>query len=202
MSLNYNQTNITNFRLEIPDANITAGFKLNVQTALIPGIRIPVTNTPSGKQGLGRASLPGSSVEFDPLVCRFLVDENLTSWIDLYKWIIAINNYMTHDNVGWKEGTLPEFISLHILDNTKENIVLTIHYYGAWCSEMSEIEYTYTEDSDPAVTCVATFHYKYYVVEKDGIIIDTRESMEQKMIKNGGGSGGEMSVKGMHPSMR
>lgn len=198
MSVSYNQTNITNFLLDIPDANITKAFKLNVQSALIPGIRIPPTDMPSGTQGLGRARLPGSTVEFDPLVCRFLVDEKLDSWVDLYKWMLSINNYLTHDNVGWKEGTLPKFITLHILDNTKETIVMSIHYHGAWCSDLSEIEYTFVEDGDPAVTCVATFQYKYYIIEKDGVIIDTRESIQEKAQI----TGESPSRVGMHPSLR
>lgn len=198
MSVAYNQTNITNFALDIPDANITRAFKLNVQSALIPGIRIPPTNTPAGTKGLARANLPGSTVEFDPLVVRFLVDENLDAWVDLYTWMLSINNYLTHDNMGWNEGTLPKFITLHILDNTKENIVMSIHYYGAWCSDLGEIEYTFVEDSDPAVSCVATFNYKYYVIEKNGRIIETRESITER-----GQTTGESAPKiGRHPSQR
>lgn len=204
MSINYNQTNISNFVLDIPDANITKAFKLNVQSALIPGLRIPVTDTPSGTKGLGRAKLPGSTVEFDPLVCRFLVDEKLQSWIDLYKWMISINNYATLENTGWEDGVLPNFITLHILDNTKQNIVLSYHYYGAWVSDLSEIEYNYTEEGDPAVTCVATFQYKYFIVEKDGNIIDTRESIrDQITTKSTNISPIEESLKmSMHPSLR
>lgn len=205
MSINYNQTNISNFVLDIPDANITRAFKLNVQSALIPGLRIPVTDAPSGTKGLGRAKLPGSTIEFDPLVCRFLVDEEMKSWLDLYLWMISINNYATLENNGWEEGVLPKFITLHILNNTKTDIVLSIHYYGAWISDLSEIEYNYTEDGDPAVTCVATFNYKYYVVEKDGIIIDTRESIKSQIntrMKNSESIIEDSMKVSTHPSFR
>ena len=192
----FNQTNTTNFILDIPDANITKAFKLNVQSSLIPGIRIPVTDTPTGTKGLGRSKLPGSTVEFDPLVCRFLVDEDLDSWVDLYTWMISINNYLTHDNNGWHDGVLPKFITLHILDNTRTVPVMSIHYHGAWCSELGEIEYNYTEDGDPAITCVATFNYKYFVVEKDGKIIETRQSITDKASST---SDSGVSI-AMHPS--
>lgn len=198
MSLSYNQTNITNFLLDIPDANITKAFKLNVQSALIPGIRIPPTDVPAGTQGLARSRLPGSTVEFDPLVCRFLVDEDLKSWTDLYQWMLSLNNYVTHHSNGWEEGTLPQFVTLHVLDNTKQNIVLSIHYYGAWCSDLSEIEYMFTDEGDPAVTCVATFQYKYYIIERDGVLIDSRPSIRETATKTG-----ETYTKmSMHPSLR
>ena len=199
MAVAFNQTNITNFYIDIPDANITSAFRLNVQSALIPGIRIPPTAVPAGTKGIARASLPGSTVEFDPLVCRFLVDENLDSWIDLYKWMLSINNYITYDSNGWTDGVLPKFVTMHILDNTKENIVMSIHYYGAWCSDLGEIEFNTTEDGDPAVTCVATFQYKYYVIEKDGVIINTRDSIREKGQNTGESPKTSMAV---HPSMR
>lgn len=175
----YNQTNSRNFVLDIPDAGLTKAFKLNIQTALIPGVRIPVTETPSGTQGLGRARLPGSTVEFDPLVVRFLVDENLDSWLELYQWMLSINNYLTMENQAWEKGQVPEFITLHILDNNNSDIVMSLHYYGAWCSELGDLEFSYTEEGDNAMNCSATFSYKYVIIEKDGIIIDTKKSIRE-----------------------
>lgn len=189
MSL-HNQANITNFLFDIPDAGLTRGFQLNIQTALIPGIRISPTNVPSGSMGLGRANVPGSSMEFDPLVVRFLVDENLDSWLEMYRWMLIINNYLTLHNSAWDKGDakLPDHVTLNILDNCKKNIVLSIHYYGAWCSELGEIEFSYTEEGNPAITCTATFNYKYFQVEKDGVIIEDRLSMQENHVK-------EMSTK-------
>lgn len=166
--------------MEIPDSGITAKFKGNIQSALIPGVRIPVTDTPTGTKGLGRAKLPGSTFEFDPLVTRFVVDEDLDTWVELYKWMLSINNYLTLYNEGWEEGVLPKFITLHILDNTKTKIVMSIHYHGAWISDLGEIEYNFTEESDPAVTCMATFQYKYFTIERNGVIIDHRQSIHEQ----------------------
>lgn len=174
----YNTSNTTNFLLDIPDAGITEAFKLNVQTALIPGIRIPVTNAPTGTQGLGRANLPGSTFEFDPLVVRFLLDEDLDSWLQLYEWMLSINNYLTLKSDAWNSGQVPEFITLHVLDNTKTKPVISFHYYGAWCSELSDIEYNYSEDGNPPMTSTATFFYKFVKIEKNGKIIETRRSRD------------------------
>ena len=177
----YNQTNITNFRLDIPDADITKAFSLNVQSALIPGIRIPVTDMPLGNKGLGRAKLPGSTVDYDPLIVRVLVDENLDAYTDIYTWMLSINNYITHDNEGWKENVLPTCITLHILNNNRTKIVMSIHYYGAWPSDMADLEYNLTDESDPAVFLNVTFNYRYFTIEKDGIIITHRKTMEEQL---------------------
>lgn len=182
MSLNYNQTNVTNFRIDIPDANITKAFSMNVSSALIPGISIPVTNTPLGNKGLGRANIPGSTFEFEPLVVKVLVDENLDAWTDMYKWMLSINNYITHDNNGWEKGVLPEFITLHILNNDKTKIVMSIHYFDAWPQNLSDLEYDFREENDPAIYVNATFYFKHFVVEKNGVIIETRESMADQLL--------------------
>lgn len=196
MSL-HNQTNITNFVVEIPDCNITKAFKLNAQSVLIPGIRMPVTDVPAGTKGLARASLPGSTVEFDPFVCRFVVDEELDSWLELYKWMISINSYLAYDGNGFEDGVLPKFITLHILDNSRTKIVLSIHFYGAWCADIGEVEYNTTESTDIPVTSIATFHYKYMEVEKNGKIIIKRQSIKEQALANGKGN-----TAAVHPSMR
>jgi hypothetical protein len=183
LSAFFNQTNITNFALDVPDANITEAFKLNVQTALIPGISIPVTNTSLGPRGVGRANRPGSTFEFEPLVCRVLVDENLDAWLDIYKWMLALNNYMTQESNGWEPGVLPPFITLHILNNDKTKTVMSVHYYNAWPSMMGDLEYSFTDDGDPAINLNVTFHYSHFAIEKNGVIIETRESISDKLIK-------------------
>ncbi|AIX12135.1 tail completion and sheath stabilizer protein [Citrobacter phage Moon] len=188
----FNQTNITNFLVDIPDVGLTKGFTLNAQSANIPGIRIPITDVPSGTMGLGRANLPGSTFEFDPLMIRFLVDEELESWLQMYRWMIGINNYQTGDNFAWRDGSSPEHVSVHILDNSKTRIVLSIHYYGCWISDLGEVEFNTTEDTDPAITCQAILPYKYLQIEKDGKIITTRQNMTEAA----------NSRIGMHPSMR
>lgn len=193
----YNQANVTNFVIDIPDAGLTKAFKCNVTTALIPGIRTPIVEIPSGTQGLARSHLPGSTIEFDPLTVRFIVDENLDTWLELYRWMLSVNNYLTGDSSAHKSGNIPEFITLHVLDNTKTKIVLSVHYIGAFCSDIGELEFTYTEDGNPAITCTANFNYKYFLIEKDGVIISTKNSIAQQAIENGGAT-----IQGLHQNYK
>lgn len=194
----FNQTNATNFVLDIPDAGLTDAFQLNISSALIPGMSIPVTNTALGNKGLGRANIPGSTFEFEPLVVRVLMDEHLQSWVEIYKWMLSINNYITHDNNGWNPNVLPPFITLHILNNDKTKDILTLHYFGAWPQTVGDLEYDFTVDGDPAIYANITFQYKYFAVERNGVIIDTRESITDQLAK-----GKDRKTQGaLHPSMR
>lgn len=192
MSL-YNQINQTNFRMDIPNGKETEAFVLNIQTTTLPGIRIPMTDTPLGKKGLGRAQLPGSTFEHDPLMIRFLVDEYMTSYIQMYRWMLGINNYVSHDNSYWVTKQ-PEAVMLHVLDNDKKNIIMTYHMYGAWPSDLSELEFQYNEEGDPAITCMAILPFKYFEIEQDGKIITPRTPIKDFNMNNFG--------QGVHPSMR
>ncbi|MFT2526183.1 phage tail protein, partial [Escherichia coli] len=73
--------------------------------------------------------------EHDPLVIRFLVDEDLNSWLQMYQWMLSINNYVDFNSQAWKPGFTPPHVSVHMLDNSKKKIVMSFHYYGAWCSD-------------------------------------------------------------------
>lgn len=173
----FNQSNVTNFIVDIPDSGLTSSFSLNAQSATIPGFRIPSVETVTGPQGLGRALRAGTTFEHDPLIIRFLVDEEFESWLQMYKWMITTNNYLSGENTAQKSGGAPEFVTVHILDNSKTRIVLSVHYYKPFISDLSEVEFLYTEEGDPAMVCTATIPYVYMQVEKDGIIVSTRENI-------------------------
>lgn len=194
----FNQTNTTNFVFEVADSGLTKAFKLNVQAGPIPGVRIPISDVPGGTQGMSRAQLPGSTTEFDPLTIRFLVDEYFESWLEMYQWMLSVNNYSDRERSGWRnpDDSFPKAATMHILNNNKDDIILSIHFYGAWCSDLSEVQFDLTEDTDIAMICTAIIPYKYFEIEKDGIIITGRKSMSDAVgdkIKN---------AVALHPSLR
>lgn len=196
----FNQTNTTNFVLEVADSGLTKAFKLNVQSSPIPGVRIPISEIPGGTQGLTRAQVPGSTTEFDPLTVRFLLDSNFESWVAMYKWMLSSNNYVDRERSGWRDpdNNFPKAATMHVLNNDKDDIILSVHFYGAWCSDLSEIEFNLAEDTDIAMTCTAIIPYKYFEVEKDGIIITGRKTMSDAV----GDEVKSAARFGVHPSMR
>lgn len=194
----FNQTNTTNFILEIPDGGLTQAFKFNLQAASVPGVHIPATDVPGTPQGMYRSKIPGSTFEFDAVPIRILVDENLDSWVEAYKWMLACQNYLNRDKSGWKndgEG-FPGAVLMHVLDNDKKEIVMTLRYIGGWCSDLSEIEYNLSEDADPAMVFIATLQFKYIEVEHKGKVIDGRSSVNDTRESN------YQKNVAMHPSLR
>lgn len=194
MSL-FNQSSVTNFLLDIPDGYLTEALTLNCQAATLPGMRIPVTDTPQGPMGLGRSARPGTTFEHDPLIIRVLVDEEMKSWVEVYQWMLGLNNYRDNDCIGWKKGGQPEGITLHILDNNRVKPVLSYHMYGAWPSDCSEVEFMHNEEGDLAMTFTLMLQFKYFEVEKDGKIFGNRPLVTEAKESN------YLKVTG-HPSQR
>lgn len=190
----FNQTNTTNFVFEINDGGMTEPFTLNGQGVTFPGVHIPVDDLPAGTQGIARAKRPGSTIEFDPLIVRFLVDKDLKSWLGMYQWMLSLNNYITHESKAWHPYGQPELGTLHILNNDKTEIVMSVHFYGLWPSDLSEIEYSITEEQDIAMVCTATIPFKYMQIEIDGKIVSGRPQVNEAAL-----SAANMR---MHPSMR
>lgn len=177
MSHIFNYTNSNNFQLEIPDGHLTKGFTLNVQAVTLPPITIPATKQVAGQYGLAMADYPSSHIEFEPLVVRFIVDEHLESYLNLYKWMLSTVDYNQGNSTAWT-SSMPEAVQVHIMDNERRNIVATFNFYGCWCSQIGELEYQYNDDTNSPVTCVAILPFKTMSVEVNGSLIRPRESIE------------------------
>lgn len=162
-----NLTSTTNFMVDIPDNDYTQGLKLEVQGVTLPGINIPITSLPVNPQLVAR--IPGSAMEFDPLILRIAVDEELKSYLGCYIWMLGTVDYNGFDSIRWLEKQ--QALSVHILDNSKSKVIATFHFYHAWPSNLGELEMQYTPDNEEMVSCMVTFNFRYMEIEIDGKIV-------------------------------
>lgn len=159
-----NQTSPTNFLVDIPDNDYTKGLKLQIQGVTLPGINIPVTTVPTNP--MLAAHIAGSAIEYDPLILRIAVDEELKSYLGCYIWMLGTNDYQTFDSLRWREKD--QTLSVHILDNSQSKVVATMHFHGAFPSNLGELDFMYTGDIDEPVTCMVTINFKDMDIEIDG----------------------------------
>jgi len=185
-----NITHVTNFRLDIADNNGTKVFESAVQSAIIPSITISPAEV-NVRGSVNQAA--GSAIQFDPLNVRILLDEELKSYLDIYRWMVGIVNHK-----GFAITASTKTVFVHVLDNSKQNIVLTFRFNQAWPSVLGEIEYQYIEETNLALNCMITFMYSTFdILDSQGRIIgsyvveNTSDNKKQILPKMG-----------MHPSMR
>ena len=53
-----------------------------------------------------QSTLPGGNITFDPITVKFVVDEDMTNYQEIYDWIMALGpGFDTDDFVGLVEAT-------------------------------------------------------------------------------------------------
>jgi hypothetical protein len=190
-----NQTHSTNFRLEIPDRNESIPFTISVQRVNLPNIEIEAVDLPISPNQ--RGTLPDSTVRFEPLQLQMLLDEKMEAYATVYKWMLTIIDWRQMKPTAQKPGIVPKTILLHILDNSKKNIVCTFRFFEAWPSSLGGTDFSYTEDGNPAMVCQATFSYKSFkLLDGDGNAILPRTTTG-----NSTKSSGSVQMS-LHPSLR
>lgn len=126
------------------------------QDMSLPGIS---TDSPKiSHPTLDNIPFPGSKMNFEPLILTFLVDEDLTNLLEIYKWMyesMVLNN--TKDQ--FSDGTL------HILDGNKE-VKNRITFYNMFPVSVSSIELT-TKNTDIDYTvCNMQLNYSIFVFDE------------------------------------
>lgn len=196
----FNLTNTTNFLFSVSDSKLTEAFTLSLQKVNTPSVSIPVTHAPGQSQGISTGAFPGSGFEFEPLSLQFIVDSKLESWVQMYKWMLSVNNYVNRDESGWDNNDTQKPAVLNILNNEKDDVIMAFRFYGAFCSELSDIEWDYTTKDNPAMICTAIINYRVMEVEYGGEVVRGRvtDSNSNSAIYS------NLSTKSLalHPSMR
>lgn len=120
----------------------------------IPGFTIGSATQTTPYQNV---PLPGDKVSFNDFNATFILDENMSVFIEMWDWISSNNT----------ENYIGDF-SLHIFNNTAKNFVLRIDFIGGWISQMNEIQFvdsTTSDDTNPRLLdCL--FKYAYYTPVK------------------------------------
>lgn len=180
-----NQAHITNMRLEIPDAQTTQNFVNAAQSVTIPSFEMDVSRVAINQMASGL--LPGSKIIYEPLRVRFLIDEHFKSYIEIYQWMLSITDSRTFNSTAHLPGARPRSMLVHLLDNSKKNIVLTLKFNDPFPSSMDEVEMSYTDDGNPALIGMVTFSYASM-----GVLSATDIEVLPKQEKVGTGSGVSM----------
>lgn len=160
----------TSFRLDIPDGVNTRSFQLNVQETSIPGMNVESVKVALNPQL--KADISGTGVNFDPLSVRMILDENMKGYTDLLEWMLCTVNFKDGKSLKYKD--LPQFILIHIIDNSKKKIMCTFKYHQPFPVSISALDFSYIEDGNMSIQSDVQFQYKWFDIEVDGKIISAR----------------------------
>lgn len=139
------------------------------QEAQIPGLNTPpaMISTP-----MVDYSLVGEKMQFQPLEVIFMIDEDMTNYIALHNWMIALGFPEDHQQytdfiTEFAFETKSELLrttspgTLEIL-NSSNNSVAVIAYDGLHPTSIQPIQMQSTTTDTMYLMCSATFEYTHY----------------------------------------
>ena len=162
---NLNYLSNISFRLTIEDSPHITWF---CQAASIPGVSIDALDVPTP-----HATVPfgGSKVAFEELTIRFIVDEHMKNWMELYD-IIAMGLAEGHE----KYKLLKASNTLQPRGGGYSTIVLTIltsgmnpqmefHFYDAFPISLTALDFDSSVADVEYFTATASFRYVNYEIK-------------------------------------
>jgi|TARA_Y100000361_G_scaffold72464_1_gene64202 hypothetical protein len=147
------------------------------QAANIPEINIPAAEQPSPLVDIPH---PGDKLQFGQLILRFLIQEDMANYKELYDWLIGLGfpedhkqyasygktqEYRFPDIDPKKQASLGQFsdATLHILDSNN-NPIVQITFKDLFPVSLQGLDFEiYTGNTD-YMTGVAIFRYRNYTI--------------------------------------
>lgn len=142
------------------DFAIPKKFTFFIQDGGIPGFSLGQIDIPHVSQRFPR---PGDNITFNPLSLTLLVDEDLQSYLELYKMLIEMKNPETAQIQEWDKST---FTGILAITTNKNNIHYIITFYDCWVSSVTDLIFSTTNEDQP-LTFNIDIYYSYFKIEKE-----------------------------------
>jgi len=132
------------------------------QTVNVPGVELDEVVRPTPFIDI---YYPGTKLKYDPFDIDFLIDEELTSWKNMFDWFTAIADPNGFD----KPGNYTEIQrSRHVSDATLtilsglNNPLVRLQFRNTYPLTMTDLVFDSRESADTIMTCKSTFRYESY----------------------------------------
>ena len=137
----------------------------------IPQMTLGVAEQPTYLRDI---PLPGDKIQFEDFSLRFLVDEDLSNYMEIFSWIRALGfpesleeiyDWQKKDfDISQPDKTTESFYSdatLEILTST-QNPNFKIKFQDMWPTTLSTLEFDATDEDISYLTADVTFKYTLY----------------------------------------
>ena len=151
---NTNLLQPTKFLMTFPEITDTTYF---CQKVNIPGVELdsPIHVTPNLD-----LYVSGTKITYNTFDMDFMVNEDISSWLVLYKWMVDLssveNSYNMRKN---KQSTLTIMSNLN-------NPKLRVNFINIFPVSISGINFDTTLSAEDHIIGTASFRYDYFTIEK------------------------------------
>ena len=132
-----------------------------VQSLTVPSISFPEINQPTRFIEIAH---PGTSVEFSNLEVNFMLDEDMETYIELYRWFQSMKSVEDASLVAANDEYFSD-ASLFILNSAK-NPNLVMRFNRLFPVSIGGWEFSSTATSKEPIVASVTFAYTSFSIEK------------------------------------
>ena len=144
----------------IPDCEFSAQ-KIN-----IPGLSAGFADTGSP---IAAVLQTGGRLVYDDLTMSFLINENMTNYLEIHDWLVGINTPQTQ--AQWrnfksgKDGSIKSDITI-VVTNSHKNANMKINFVDCFPVSISDIQLDITATDIEYPEASVTFKYNYFTIEQ------------------------------------
>tara|TARA_R110000822_G_scaffold3972_1_gene16947 strand:- start:5448 stop:5984 length:537 start_codon:yes stop_codon:yes gene_type:complete len=143
-----------------------------VQSVLLPAVTMGTVELPSPFVKLPN---PGTHIDFTEFQISFAVDENMSSYLELYDWILALgfpDNFDQYKqladndnrrNVLGTDGIMSD--ATLIIHNSASQPNLKVKFKGMFPSTLSELSFDLRNGDVSYIECICSFRYESFTLE-------------------------------------
>lgn len=145
----------TKYSLSFPEISDTIYF---CQKANLPGVQLGIAEQPTPNLDLYHS---GTKISYNTLDISFIVNEDLTAWTQIYKWMVdlsSVENSYTKRKANKKQAILT---ILSNLNNTK----MRIKFINPFPTSLTDLEFDTTLSAEDHMIASASFRYDYFDIE-------------------------------------
>lgn len=173
---NRNYSYPTKYRFSLSRAPKATFF---ANSASIPGLQLSIATQPTS---LGRnIPQPGNKMSFEDFELRFIVDEDLTNYLEINKWMRGIGypesleqiykfqNDNKKDHTNYNDGLdLYSDGTLQIL-NSNDRVTLQVRYYDLFPFTLTPLVFDSTIQKPDPFLATVKFQYTYFdILDRNG----------------------------------
>jgi hypothetical protein len=103
--------------------------------------------------------VPGTKMSYGTLDINFIVNEDISSWLQIHDWIRNITTEMRY-------RTLPKAQAILTIYSNQNNPRMRIKYYDIFPLSLGDIEFDTTTTNEEHLTANATFRFNYFDIER------------------------------------
>ena len=149
------------------------------QSASIPEVSIGVREIPTPVKDY---SVPGDKMTFGDLSLRFLVNEDMDNYFEIYKWLKGLTNpkvqsdfakyIATVDEKGRSSQFMKTMSDARLLVlNSNYNSIATINFYNIFPTSLTTLEFDASATDINYFTAEVNFRYTIYEITDKNISI-------------------------------